>query len=103
MNWALRRPAIQTSRSNETAGRAVDGIKSGHRDHHTETSEEDNPWWQVTLEREIEVQEVVITKRGDCCGRLHVKHNMVRLTKSSEMLSFGADQLRMPTSYVHQT
>ncbi|KAI0239335.1 hypothetical protein LSAT2_009936 [Lamellibrachia satsuma] len=67
VNWALRRPAIQSSRSNETAGRAVDGIKSGHRDHHTETSEEDNPWWRVTLEREIEVQEVVITKGGGCC------------------------------------
>ena len=61
-----------TMASKPAAGFAVDGDKSpmywmGSCSH----TEEDRPkaWWIVDLEGEYLVTEVVITNRGDCCGK----------------------------------
>ena len=79
-NLALNKPAWQSSTKpysdfygfEPAAGFAVDGDKSpmywvGSCSH----TEEDRPkaWWIVDLEGEYMVTEVVITNRGDCCGK----------------------------------
>ena len=38
------------------------------------TQREAQPWWTVDLGRERHVNKVVISRRGDCCGKLkHLK------------------------------
>ena len=71
-NWALGRPAYQSSRFNSySAGLAVDGNNDTLMSNHSCTETNDGPggenWWMVDLGRLISVAYVVLTNRGDCC------------------------------------
>ncbi|MEI6666645.1 MAG: tetratricopeptide repeat protein [Acidobacteriota bacterium] len=67
-NLALNRPAQQSSTyaSQHFAGRGVDGDRDGHLVFHTRL--ESAPWWQVDLEGEFALGEIVLYNRTDCCG-----------------------------------
>ncbi|MCP4450233.1 MAG: discoidin domain-containing protein, partial [Planctomycetes bacterium] len=70
--FAHREPAFQvmntTTQSNailptEDAAGACDGLKTGTFGFHT--AFEDNPWWQVDLERTCDLGRIIVTNRGD--------------------------------------
>ena len=79
-NLALNKPAWQSSTDpysdyygfEPVAGFAVDGDRSSmyYTGSCTHTNDEPNPWWTVDLEGEYVVREVVITNRGNCCGKI---------------------------------
>jgi hypothetical protein len=69
-NLAKNRPARQSSTSewsnpNDAQG-AVDGVKNGSYGFHTES--ETNPWWQVDLGENVDLAEIRIFNRLDCCS-----------------------------------
>ncbi len=68
-NVALRRPARQSSTGYlGDAARAVDGNTEGNLGRAqsvSHTGEEENPWWEVDLEREVAIDEVTLWNRTD--------------------------------------
>ena len=70
-NIARQGVATQSSTSSNGHARyAIDGTVDGVFNHHscTHTSPSTNPWWQVTFNDEVLLDEVIITNRADCCG-----------------------------------
>jgi alpha-L-fucosidase len=71
-NVALGKPASQQSLAwNGDPGRAVDGNVDGNYGNNsvTHTAEPSNQaWWQVDLERSVQVDEIEIWNRTDCCA-----------------------------------
>lgn len=73
VNVARGRPASQSSTWwDRVASRAVDGDTNGDLDQGsvTETAYEPNAWWQVDLGSAVEIDEVVLWNRTDCCDDL---------------------------------
>ena len=74
-NIALAKQAWQSSTLDHiyipTADKAVDGNSASNFTYQscTHTNEEHRPWWVVDLGAKNLVSEVVITNRGDCCGK----------------------------------
>ncbi len=76
-NLALRKPAFQSidkSLDSCFASNAVDGFKyinmwENSCTHTSEDIQDPPPWWLVDLQAECLVQRIVITNRGDCCGK----------------------------------
>jgi hypothetical protein len=65
-NLALHRPATSSSVALSTSPEgAVDGSKNGRFGFHS--GEEDSPWWTVDLGEPIELTEIRVYGRGDCC------------------------------------
>ena len=72
MNIARDKPAFQSSVSyGGVPSRAVDGVTSTNYNAGscTATAMESDPWWGVDLQAEYRVQDLLITNRGDCCGK----------------------------------
>ena len=70
-NLALSGSAEQSSTSyNGDASRAIDGNTSGEWSNGsvTHTSNEDTPWWQVRLDADTTIEEVIIWNRTNCCS-----------------------------------
>ena len=70
-NLALGRTAVQSSTAWEgDASRAVDGNTSGvwNDDSVTHTGQEYQPYWQVYLDEDTPLEEIVIWNRTNCCG-----------------------------------
>ena len=73
-NWALRGTASQSSTLwDYVAAKALDGNADGAfiHDSCTHTSYQWGAWWKVIFDELIDVKEVVITNRADCCGKLN--------------------------------
>ena len=72
MNWAIGRPAEQSSDNDPVrlAYKAVDGNNKSH----THTAFEPFPWWKVHLGSVIEVQAVEIVNRNSLGCKLHVSN-----------------------------
>ena len=73
-NLALGKPTKQSStHGNAGPSRAVDGNRNSNFDSSscTHTQSKKGSWWQVDLEAIYEIRDVVITNRGDCCGKLN--------------------------------
>ena len=74
-NIALGKQAWQSSTLDHiyipTADKAVDGNSASNFTYQscTHTNEQYHPWWAVDLGAKNLVSEVVITNRGDCCGK----------------------------------
>ncbi|MBU2951460.1 discoidin domain-containing protein [Tamlana agarivorans] len=69
-NLALNGTATQSSTSNNgSASRAIDGNTNGKwsAGSVTHTDTEDNAWWELYLDSESTVEEIVIYNRTDCC------------------------------------
>lgn len=69
-NLAQGKPATQSSTGyGGVASRAVDGNGSGYWDDGsvTHTNIEAQPWWQVDLQSEQTIGEIVLYNRRDCC------------------------------------
>lgn len=80
LNWALNQKATHSStQGNLGADKAVDGNYDGYYPACSETKKSTNPWWQVQLENEIEVQEVTIINRADCCGKCKSSNNTTEM------------------------
>ncbi len=78
VNLAFEKPAKQSSNFTEgysLAKNAVDGnlnnIMFDQSCTHTKEGHAKPQWWQVDLQKEYLVKEIVITNRGDCCGKLN--------------------------------
>ena len=72
-NLALRKPTSQSSQFRDARpNRAVDGNRNSYLDARscTHTLDRKGSWWQVDLGAVYEIRDVVITNRGDCCGKL---------------------------------
>ena len=70
-NVALGKKSFQSSISGiGNAAKAVDGSTNTFyfSNSCTHTKAESDPWWQVDLAADYNVQEVMLTNRGDCCG-----------------------------------
>jgi hypothetical protein len=70
MNVALRKPTTQISNYAGTQpSRAVDGNTGGKWWHNsvTHTNRAQGAWWEVDLEDEYDVTEIVLYNREDCC------------------------------------
>ena len=73
-NLALGKPARQSTVTNNAGpSRAVDGNKNSifRAKHCTHSANIKGNWWQVDLGAVYEIRDVVITNRGDCCGKLN--------------------------------
>ena len=73
INIASQGTATQsTTKSNYSARYAIDGKADGDFNHNscTKTHLSIEPWWKVTFEDYVLVEEVVVTNRADCCGKL---------------------------------
>ena len=71
-NLALNKPALQSSVYKlGFAKKAVDGNMDTNYLHHScsHTLRQRGAWWVVDLQSEYVIDEVVITNRGDCCGK----------------------------------
>lgn len=53
------------------ANRAIDGnaAASWHSRSVTHTRDHKNPWWKIDLGEKLDIEQVKVTNRGDCCGR----------------------------------
>ena len=74
---SLRKPAYQSSTYEDcTADKAVDGNEANNFYHKSCscTNNDFQPWWLVDLGAEYLVSEIVITNRGDCCGKKYITH-----------------------------
>ena len=73
MNLALRRTATQSSTlQDKYASRAVDGNTNPNSldDSCTHTDSVDQEaWWEVDLGADRQLEAVLVTNRGDCCGK----------------------------------
>ena len=74
-NVALGKPTTQSTTFRRYPSRfAVDGnLNTNMHEYscsHTEPKVRGG-WWQVDLGTVYEIRRVVITNRGDCCGKLH--------------------------------
>ena len=71
MNWAFGRPTKQSDTfKKQHSDKAVDGIYDAYFPSCAETKPGSRDrWWKTRLLYEIEVQEVVVTNRDDCCGK----------------------------------
>ena len=79
-NWALGQRQKNTSQSSNNYNReyppskAIDGNPDGIFSHHscskTTADSSGHAWWSAIFEELLEVEAVVITNRGDCCGEL---------------------------------
>lgn len=70
-NLALSGSAEQSSTSyNGAASRAIDGNTSGvwNQGSVTHTANEYQPWWQVRLANDTNIEEIVIWNRTNCCS-----------------------------------
>ena len=73
-NLALGKPTRQsTTQGNGKPSKAVDGNRNSNFDASScsKTQSKKGSWWQVDLEAVYEIRDVVITNRGDCCGKLN--------------------------------
>ena len=78
MNVALNKPTKQSSTYGHTrhsphSGLVVDGNTDGMfwRRSVSHTNRDSNPWWEVDLQRDYTIKEIVVYNRRDCCeGRL---------------------------------
>ena len=71
-NIARQGKATQSStKSHHSARYAIDGKADGDFDPNscTETQRSNDPWWQVTFEDYVLLEEVIITYGADCCGK----------------------------------
>lgn len=74
-NLALGKPTKQSSSLNARdygSSNAVDGNRqphAGQRSCAITNGTVMGSWWEVNLEAVYEIGEVVITSRGDCCGK----------------------------------
>ena len=78
-NLALGKPTRQsTTQGNGKPSKAVDGNRNSEFDSSscTHTKSKKGSWWQVDLEAVYEIRDVVITNRGDCCGKLNQTRSM---------------------------
>ena len=66
------KPTTQSSLSTGgVSSRAVDGNTNNNfwsGQSSTLTNTEIQPWWAVDLEQDFDIYQVVVHKRGDCCG-----------------------------------
>ena len=72
INIASQGTATQsTTKSNYSARYAIDGKADGDFNHNscTKTHLSIEPWWKVTFEDYVLMEEVVVTNRADCCGK----------------------------------
>lgn len=98
VNAALKRPAKQSSiQLGAGAARAVDGVKDGDFDNKSVTAtqgdpEDDQPWWQVDLGQMMDVDEVTIWNRTDCCDKRLT--NFVVFVSADDMEGRSFDALR---------
>ena len=69
-NLALRKPTKQwrTLNSEEKSSHAVDGKRDRYN---WAVSRGAMSWWEVDLENIYRIQEVVVSNRKDCCGKLN--------------------------------
>ncbi|MEO0473092.1 MAG: discoidin domain-containing protein, partial [Bacteroidota bacterium] len=78
------KPSKQSSQYSANAGqasKAVDGNTSGNWRHGsvTHTGKQANPWWEVDLQAEYDIDRIEIFNRTDCCKeRLDNMQIMVR-------------------------
>ena len=78
-NLALGKPTTQSGKhtryeaSNAVDGNIISNLDSGSC---TKTAKGKGSWWQVDLGAVYEIRKVVITNRGDCCGKLNQKRSM---------------------------
>ena len=76
VNYALNRPATQSSLSGWSRTKTLEEEASGGNDGNLavdfgcHTGEEDRPWWQVDLGNEIVIRKIVIYNRQKCAYRL---------------------------------
>lgn len=100
VNIAVGKPATQSSNYNPTQGlasKAVDGNTDGtfFNGSVTHTAEGSaggtaNPWWEVDLGKNYEINRVVIYNRTDCCqNRLDNFQIWVRESNATTWKSFG--------------
>ena len=70
VNLALKKPTkqSQTSKKSENSHHAVDGKRDKYN---CAISRGAFSWWEVDLENIYVIQEVVVTNRIDCCGKLN--------------------------------
>ena len=65
---------VATASSTESNGyprNAIDGNPDNDFTHNScsQTTEDWDPWWKITLKFDVLFREVVIVNRGDCCGK----------------------------------
>jgi FkbM family methyltransferase len=76
INYALNRPALQSSVCQWSRSRSLEeearGANDGNLavDYGCHTAEEDRPWWQVDLGQEIAIDRIAIHNRLTCAYRL---------------------------------
>ena len=71
-NIARQGKATQSyTKSHYSARYAIDGNADGDFNHNscTKTHLCIEPWWKVTFEDYVLVEEVIVTNRADCCGK----------------------------------
>lgn len=71
MGVAIGKPAMQSSsRLGNNAMSAVDGDKDGNYANNSVSHTEDsvNPWWQVDLGQDYQINTITIWNRTDCCA-----------------------------------
>lgn len=69
VNLALNKSASQSSTyGRRPASHAVDGNMDTNNAYCTHTNTETDPWWRVDLGSQVDVADVNILNRGDCCG-----------------------------------
>ncbi|MCK5828940.1 MAG: discoidin domain-containing protein [Methylococcales bacterium] len=94
LNLAYNKTASQSSTAyGGSAGRAIDGNISGHYGDAstTHTGYENNPWWQVDLGSETQVNSIHLWNRTDCCtNRLS---NFYVFVSDSDISALSLDQL----------
>ena len=85
-NLALGKPTKgSTNQLPSEASNAVDGNRNANMAHGScsSTSKAKGNWWQVDIGAVYEIQNVLITNRGDCCGKL----NQTRLRRVTATVS----------------
>ncbi len=50
---------------------------------HTQEGQAKPEWWQVDLQKEYLVKEIIITNRGDCCGELNTSWCGINTNKTN--------------------
>ena len=66
------RSSVESDRGLSASYHAVDGNLDSNLNNgscfNSDGSDNENPWWIVELEKPIQVEYVLLTNRGDCCG-----------------------------------
>ena len=91
INLALDGTAEQSSESHEGApGRAIDGNTNGRYSSGSvmHTASENQPWWQVRLDNDTNIEEIVIWNRTDNCCITRLSNFDVFVYNSSGSLVF---------------